>query len=160
MPATTEDIGIMDIEQVQLEPRMIAGVCETVPMDRLTEFFGRAFGTTATELARQGVFPTGPPVAHYYGAPTATVKVTAGFPVGGPVTAGGGMVTETLPGGPAIQTIHVGSYEGLAATYSALIDWFAERGLTAGSEMWEEYLVGPDGETDTSQWKTRVVYPL
>jgi effector-binding domain-containing protein len=150
----------MHIERVQLEPRTVAGVRETVAMNALTDFFGRAYETTSTALAQQGAFPTGAPIAIYHGTPTTTADITAGFPVGQPVTPDGAIVTETLPGGPAAQTMHIGSYDDLATTYSALVIWFADQSLTAGTEMWEEYLVGPDSEPDPSHWQTRIVWLL
>ena len=150
----------MDIERVQLEPKIVAGVKETVPMSELTDFFGRAFATTASALAQQGAFPAGAPIALYHGTPTTTVNVTAGFPVAQPVTPDGGIVTTTLPGGPAVQAMHIGSYDNLEKTYSAVTGWLADQGLRPGSDMWEEYLVGPDSEPDPSRWQTRIVWPL
>jgi effector-binding domain-containing protein len=150
----------MEIERVELEPRTLAGVNETVAMSELTDYFARAFETTATELSRQGAFPIGPPIALYRGAPTETVDVTAGFPVARPVSSDGPIVMESLPGGPAVQAVHTGSYDDLPTAYSAIADWFSEQGLTASPQMWEEYLVGPDSEPDPSRWQTRIVYPL
>lgn len=59
----------------------VAAIRERVPMTSLTEFFGRAFGAVMAATQKQGVFPTGPPFARYYGVPGDTVDVEAGFPI-------------------------------------------------------------------------------
>jgi len=87
-------------------------------MTAFQEFFGRAFGAAAADLGRQGSAPAGPPVALYSGPPAASVDVTAGFPVGQPVTPGPGLVTATLPGGPTVETIHTGPYDSLGASFA------------------------------------------
>ncbi|MBB5639965.1 hypothetical protein [Cryobacterium roopkundense] len=72
----------MEAQQIELEPRIMVGMHEVIPMDHMTEYFDRAFSTAAAELSRQGLFPAGPQVALYHGAPTAAAAdITAGFPV-------------------------------------------------------------------------------
>ena len=150
----------MDIEKLQLEPRTVIGMHETVPMAALTDFFGRAFHAVGAELQRLYVAAQGPPLAIYHGTPTDTVDVVAGFPVGGPVDPAAPVAVTTLAGGPAVATIHTGSYDSMGETYGALTAWMSEHGLTPGTDMWEEYLVGPDSGTDPAGWQTRIVWPL
>ena len=150
----------MKAERVELEPRTILGVHEVIPMTAMTDFFGRALTTAFAEVGKQGVAPAGPPLALYHGMPTDTVDVTVGFPVAEPVTSTADVVVVTLPGGPAIQTIHTGSYDGLADTYGELMAWVAEQKLELGEDMWEDYLTDPDSSPDPSTWQTRIVWPL
>ncbi len=159
----------MLIERVELVPREILGVHEVVPLTDLTDFFSRAFQTSAMELARQGLIPAGPPVALYHGDVSEsddgvdTVDVTAGFPIEHQTVSTApapGTVVEELPGGEAAETVHSGSYDSLSATYSELTGWLARQQLTPGDEMWEEYLIGPESNPDPHTWQTRVVFPL
>ena len=151
----------MQAEQITLEPRTFLGVHEVIPMSRLTEYFDRAFRTSAAELGRMGAHPSGPPIALYHGAPTdAAVDVTAGFPVVDDVSATRAVEVVHLPSGPAVETFHVGPYETMTETYAAVTDWIAEQKLTVAGDMWEEYLVGPDSEPDPANWRTRIVFPL
>ena len=93
---------------------------------------------------------TGPPFAMYYGIPTDVVDVAAGFPTAGPVADSDGLTATQIPGGRAAQLLHVGSYEGLSAAYSRLLEWLDEQGLHPGEVMWESYLNEPPvdaGET-------------
>ncbi|KFF59644.1 hypothetical protein JF66_09925 [Cryobacterium sp. MLB-32] len=151
----------MDAQQIELEPRIMVGVHDIIPMDHMTEYFDRAFATAAAELSRQGVFPAGPPVAVYHGAPSEDrADITAGFPVAQPLVPTPAAVLEPIPGGPAIVAIHTGPYDTLAETYAELTDFLVEQSLQAAGDMWEEYLVGPDVEPDPGKWQTRIVFPL
>lgn len=151
----------MDVERVELGPARLVGVHEVVPMERLTEFFDRAFGAAAGGVAALGVPPAGPAVAVYRGEVTDEVDLTAGFfvPLDAPA-AGEGMADVRLPEGPAVVTVHVGPYDTLEQTYAALGEWMTAEGLTARDVMWEEYLDGPDTEPEPARWRTRVVTPV
>ena len=150
----------MKIERVEREPQPMIGVREVVPMSDLSEFFSRAFAAAAAELARQGAQPAGPPVALYSGFESDAVDVIAGFPVSQPVTPAAGPVAATLPRGPVVPTVHAGSYEELSTTYGELTTWFAQHGVTRADRMWEEYLVGPESEADSTRWQTRILFPV
>lgn len=150
----------MKAERIELEPRTVLGVHEVIPMSGMTDYFGRAFTTSFAELGKQGASASGPPLAVYHGKPTDTVDVTAGFPVAQPVTSTADVAVITLPGGPAIETVHIGSYDTLAGTYEELMTWVEEQKLEMGEDMWEEYLTGPEADPDPSTWRTRIVWPL
>lgn len=150
----------MIAERVELEPRTFIGLHDVVPMTDLTAFFGRAYTVTGAEIEDQGVEQTGPPIALYHGMPTDTIDITAGFPISQPITPANGTVVATLPGGPAIETIHTGTYDSMASTYSELMAWLKGQHIELPEDLWEEYLVGPDTEADPTKWQTRIVVPL
>jgi effector-binding domain-containing protein len=140
--------------------QLTAGVRAKVPMTGLTEFFGRAFADTMTALAAQGVQPAGPPFGKYYGTPTDVVDVEAGFPVAAAITPSDAVVPGTLPGGRVIEATHVGSYDGLEATYAEVQRYAADAGLTPGAVMWECYLSDPATEPDSTKWRTQICWPV
>lgn len=142
---------------VSLEPATAAVVRERVPMTALTEFFGRVFPATMAAAHAQGVELSGPPIAIYYGMPTDTVDVAGGFPTAGPVAADAGITNADLPGGRAVQVLHLGPYDTLERTYARLMSWFTEQGLTPGEIMWESYLNDPE-ESEVAE--TLIVWPL
>lgn len=150
----------MRIDRGERAPQVVIGLHEVVPMQSLSEFFGRAFAQVAEALGRLGVAPAGPPVAYYSGMPEGAIDVTAGFPVAQPVTPTEGLVAVTLSGGATVEATHVGPYDTLGETYGAIAGWLEEQGLTASDAMWEEYLVGPESDADPGRWQTRIVFPL
>ena len=129
-------------------------------MNELTGFFSRAYQTVAQTLGEQGITMTGPPLGVYFGMPTDTVDVAAGFPTDGPVKAEKGVAAETLPGGPAAQIVHVGSYDSIQETYARLTTWLEDQNLRGGPIMWETYLTEPTPGGDQRDMLTRITWPL
>ena len=148
----------MDIERGHREPQEIVGLRETVRMDEISAFFSRALSAALTALASRGEDPTGPPVALYGDTAGDSVVVTVGLPVPEGAAPSDDVIADMLPGGPTVETVHRGPYEGMRATYRTLMAQFAEEGITYGPRMWEEYLVGPDSGRDPSDWETRIIF--
>ncbi len=130
-----------------------------VPMGELTDFFGRAFGTTMEFLQKQGVGPSGPPFGFYPSAPGDTVEVCAGFPVAMPLEPSGEVEMMELPGGRAATATHVGPYDTLEQTYHALTAWMADEGVAPATAMWESYVSDPALEPP-EHWRTEIVWPI
>lgn len=147
-------------EIVTLTPTTVAVVRETIPMTAMSEFFGRAFGTVPEAVGKQGIAMTGPPLGIYYGMPTDTVDVAAGFPIGGTFADDGPVTAVTLPVGRAVQLMHAGPYDTLTDSYGRLMAWMAEKGLTPGPVMWETYLTEPQPDSDPGSTLTLIVWPL
>lgn len=146
-------------EIVTLEPCPVAVVRETVRVDALPGFFDKAFGAVAQTAGAQGVPFAGPPLGVYFGMPTETIDVAAGFPTVRPVSPAAGVTTLTLPGGSAVQVLHEGTYDEMTVTYSRLMEWMAEHGLTPGAVMWESYLTEPDPDAPEAT-RTLIVWPI
>jgi len=49
---------------------------------------------------------------------------------------------------------------GPPRTYAEITRWIAEHGLTAATEMWDQYLSRPPGSPDPATWRTMVVFPV
>lgn len=152
---------------VNTEPSLVhcteqptAALRESVAMDALTEFFSRAFAAVAAEAQKQNVQLAGPPFALYRGMPTQTVDVEAGFPIAGALSDTEAVVTGTLPEAEAFEAMHIGSYDTLDKTYTALREGIAAAGRTPSDTMWEFYLNGPSNEPDPLKWQTRIVWPV
>jgi effector-binding domain-containing protein len=106
-------------------------------MSELPSFFGRAFSAVAAVLNARGTPPTDEPFAYYPTTPGRTIEVEAGFAVDKPIAPAGDVVPSQLPGGTVARGMHIGPYEKLAETYSAMGDWAATQGLTLSGPMWE-----------------------
>lgn len=153
---------IPDIKSTELQEQPTAMLRETVPMNALREFFDRAYKAVMAAVQQQNVQLAGPPFALYRGMPTDVVDVEAGFPLAAPYPGGaeGGVSAGVLPAGPALQAMHVGPYDSLPETYSAVMARMRAEGLTPGDAMWEYYLSDPAAEPDPAVWKTLVVWPV
>ncbi|MFK4805877.1 GyrI-like domain-containing protein [Microbacterium sp. ZW CA_36] len=151
---------MMNIRITEHPQQATAAVREKVPMAELTEFFSRAFQDTMTALEDQGLHPTGAPFGKYYGRPNAMVDVEAGFPVGTAITPAGSVLPGSLPGGRVVEAMHIGPYDTMESTYSAVERYFADAKLTPGAAMWESYLTDPEAEPDPAKWHTQICWPI
>ena len=153
-----------EIKPAQLKEQPTAVVHETVPMNALRDFFGRAFGAVMGAVQEQHVQLAGPPFALYRGTPTDVVDVEAGFPLAAPFTNPGGadtaVIAGSLPAGRAYEAMHIGSYESLQQTYGAIMARMRQDGASPGEAMWEYYLTDPGAEPDPAKWQTLVVWPV
>ena len=146
-----------DIEQNRIVPRATAIVRATMPLRALPAFLSYAFLAVADALVRQGVKVTGPPLALYHSVSEDAVDVEAGFPVAADVAPEGDVRPSSVPGGEAIETVHIGPYETLRDTHRHMAEWMERHGLHPGGPAWESYLTGPDGPAGP---ETLVVWPI
>lgn len=147
------------IELRVLKAKHTATARETVGRDDIPAAIGRLFQAVNQAIKRQGASTAGAPFARYHSF-GATVDLEAGMPVSAPIQPDGTVKPEQLPAGPAAIAVHVGPYESLPATYTAIEAWMASTNHTAGGGPWEVYLTDPSEEPDPSRWLTEVIYPL
>lgn len=149
-----------EITITDLSEQPMACIREHVRVDAMPQFFDRVFHAVMAAVQRQGAAPAGPPFALYFGMPTDTVDVAAGFPVTRPIEADGDVQPGALPGGRTYEAVHVGPYDAMEATYHALIERMAADGVPPADVMWEQYLSDPQTQPDPAAWRTRVCWPV
>ncbi len=128
-------------------------------MSELTGFFDRVFHTVMAVAQTQGVPIAGPPFALYYGMPTDSVDIVAGFPTASAVSPADGVTASQLPGGRAARLLHVGSYDSLEQAYGRVMGWLGQRGLRPAEVMWESYLNEPS-EDAPEESQTLITWPV
>jgi effector-binding domain-containing protein len=158
-------------EIVDLEPRPTAAVRIQQPMSELDlkSAFGRSLSAVAERIAAAGGSIGGPSYGRYHRFGPDIVDVEIGFPVATPPAdlpplssvPSGEVGSSQLPGGKMARTVHLGSYDGLSATYDALHEWIhAQPGVDDGAGPWESYIDMPDDMADPSTARTEVIWPL
>lgn len=147
-------------ELVTRQAQTTAVIHEKVPVKELPQFFQRALGQVYAAIQAQGAAPAGPPFALYFGMPSESVEVEAGFPVSKAVARQGAVTPGSLPGGRCAHGMHVGPYETLKQTYDELMGWMAARNLKPADEMWEVYWSDPAKEPNPAQWRTEIFWPV
>ncbi|WJV50405.1 MerR family transcriptional regulator [Streptomyces flavofungini] len=85
----------------------------------------------------------------------ARMEIAVGVPVGrGAATPG--LEVEVLPGGPVVETVHIGPYVQLPLAYNALFAAVHERGLRPRAPAREVYLAGP-ADVPQDELRTRLI---
>jgi AraC family transcriptional regulator len=68
--------------------------------------------------------------------------------------------SDTLPGGPAAVTLHIGPYDKLADAYAAIEQWMEDNAIAAAGPPWESYVTDPAEYPNPADWKTEVFWPI
>lgn len=148
-------MGVIELNRIV--PRTTAVVRTTVPLRDLPAFLQRAFAAVADVLARQGVDVSGPPLALYRSISHDAVDVEAGFPVAADITPEGDVRPSSVPGGEAVESVHIGPYETLGDTYRDMAGWMERHACRPSGPSWESYLTDPD---DPAGPETLIVRPI
>ena len=153
----------------EIEPQLTVAVRVVQPMAEvdMAALFGQYLPKVGAWLGGVGAQPSGAPFGRYHQWGPDTADVEIGIPVATPPPGAprlseveaGEIGTSELPGGLAGVAIHVGAYDGLPATYSALHDWIHAQGHEEGPGPWESYIDDPDG-SDPETVRTEVVWPV
>ena len=111
---------------------------------------------------RHGLALTGQPFTRYVEAGPGLVTIEPGMHVAktGNAPGGGEVVLDTLPGGEAATTVHMGPYENLPDAYAAIERWMKANGATSAGAPWEVYVTDPADYPDPKDWKTEIFWPL
>ena len=90
----------------------------------------------------------------------APFEFEAGVPVATPIAGGDEVQPGELGGVEAAVGMHIGPYDTLEQTYTAMMEWITTQGRTVAGPMWETYLTDPDTEPDPQAWRTEVFIPV
>lgn len=156
-----------ELRDLDLQPTVCA--CLITRKELLGEVFSTVPAQVIQRVMAVGAKPAGALYARY---PTYTddeVDMEVGIPIAAPVAGlepvasleRGEVGAGELPAGLVAATMHLGSYQGLPATYEKLHAWIHDQGLAEGEGPWESYLDDPgDMSGDISHLRTEVVWPL
>lgn len=143
-----------EISTVELPEQHVVVVRGRTAHDGIPDFLGPAFSAAAAAAEKAGVPVAGPPFARYRDE-DGEWAVEAGFPVDSPVPPGDGVEPSVLPGGHAVQLVHVGSYATLPEAWRVLEEWVIDNGYAPSAVPWETYL----DEPGVPQPRTLIVMP-
>jgi len=118
-----------------------------MPVGKLPEFFGKAYGGVMTLLGEIGEYPSGMPYAAYFNLNMNALDVEAGFPVSKVIEARDEIKSGIIPAGKYISTLHVGSYDSVKVAYDALVLWAKENGFEPSGISYEYYLNDPSSDS-------------
>lgn len=149
-----------DIHAVTLKPQPIVVLERQATAEDLPAMLGEALQVVSDELAQAEAQPIGPAIVRYTNDGEASVTLEAGFPVEAPVHGLKQAINETLPGGNAVTSLHVGRYDELDSVHQAIQEWIAREGKQSSGARWEVYITDPTVQHDTAKWQTEVYWPI
>lgn len=115
----------------------------TTSVEKLPEFFSRAYSGIMAYLGELSEQPSGMPFCAYFNLDMSALKVEAGFPVSRSIEGKGDLEAGMIPGGRYISTVHEGAYDKVQPAYDALTEWAEENGEEPTGIAYEYYLNDP-----------------
>lgn len=133
-----QDIKLLDVPE---QPILIMKA--TIPVEKMPEFFGKAFGGVMNFLEGLGLLPACMPFGAYLNMDISAMEVEAGFPVPTKIEGKNEIISGAIPAGTFISTIFEGSYNHLKTAYDALAEYARQNGLEPTGIWYEYYLNDP-----------------
>jgi len=65
-----------------------------------------------------------------------------------------------FPKTKTIMVKYAGPYEGSYNAWMALDNYAVHHSLIVNGDPWEEYVIGPTNETDSTKWNTNIYFPI
>ncbi len=162
------------IVKKDLAPQPVLVVRRRIKRSEIAATIGTVLPLVFEYAQQHGIALSGHPFARYSDVGPGLMTIEPGMRVAGPVKPAsvsgdaarkmsateGGVVEDTLPGGPAATTIHAGLYESLSEAYAALESWMESQGLQSAGAPWESYITDPGEVPDPKDWRTEVCWPV
>jgi len=136
-----QDIKLLDFPE---QPTLIMRA--TIPVEKMPEFFGKAFGGVMNYLSILGKMPAGMPFGAYLNLDMKALEVEAGFPVSSKMEGENEIIPSLIPAGKYLTTFFEGSYNDLKIAYDALAEYAQQNGLEPTGISYEYYLNDPSGD--------------
>ncbi|MFW5800052.1 MAG: GyrI-like domain-containing protein [Spirochaetota bacterium] len=147
----------MEIKEVKEQNSL--SIRLNTPVQELTTVFGEGYKEIGDYMESLGIYPIGPPFAIYYNEDMSNLDIEFGFPVAEKKPDKGRIKAGLLPGGKAISTVHIGSYESIEDTYNKIGEWAKDNNYETESYCYEFYLTDP-ATTSPDKLKTEIRFPL
>lgn len=144
----------------EVGPQPMLAIRATSAMDSLSELMGSLFGEVYEHILQSGQQPAGMPFSRYHSMDGKTVDLECGMPVPSPIEGKGRVEAGELPAGTVATVTHVGPYDDLPQSWSALTAWMESQGLQPAGAPWEVYITDPGAEPDQSKWRTDIFFPV
>src|SRR6478672_2454349 len=138
---------------VQTAAQQTAIIRFTIPRSEIQHVMGPGYQELMAAVAAQGITPTGSWFTHHLKMDPETFDFELGVPVATPISAAGRVTAGQLPAATVARTVYHGGYEGLGDAWGDFGDWIAAEGHTAGPNLWECYVAGPESSPDPAAWR-------
>jgi len=148
-----------EIKLLDLPAQPVLVMRAVVPVEKLPEFFGKAFGGVMAYLSELGEAPSGMPFGAYYNLDMSALDVEAGFPVAKKYPHQGEIKCQEIPAGKFVSTLHRGAYDTVEPAYNALVDWAKANHYEPSGVAYEYYLNDPS-EDPSIVAETEVRFPV
>jgi AraC family transcriptional regulator len=161
------------VTKTQLTPQLVIVGRKRVKRSDIAATIGEVLPHFFQFAQQRGIALTGHPLTRYVDVGPGLITMEPGMRIASPgqdplqidpswlVPAGEAEVrSDTLPGGPAAMTVHMGPYDKLTDAYAAIQEWMESNGVAPAGAPWECYITDPAEHPNPADWKTEVFWPI
>ena len=143
-----------------LSPQPVLVARRRVKRVEIAKALGELLGAVFLHAQRAGATITGQPFTRYLEWGPAMFSIESGLPIASRIEGEGDILADTLPGGSAAVTTHLGPYEQLFDAHAAVQLWLEESSRRAAGAPWEVYVTDPADYPDPKDWRTDIFWPI
>ncbi len=134
---------------------------ETISMDDLSAGYAKHLPRVFEAAQKAGAEIVGMPTGLYFLWDEENRRTEIGYAaqVAAPLKVNG-FELISVPAGKLLSIDYYGAYDDIGNAHYAMDEYVNANQLELLSPVWEEYVVDPQTEPDTSRWLTRVCYPV
>lgn len=129
----------------------------TAAVEDLPTVLSKAYGKIMNYLAEIGENPSDAPFVAYYNMDMRNLDIEIGFPVKQKLPTKNYIESSELPEGRYVQCIHVGPYNTMESTYTALMEWMNDNEYKSNGVAYEFYLNDPESVPE-HELMTRIMF--
>ena len=148
------------VEFAFLPETVYAGMKKTVEWETIGDEMGTMYSKISGFLQKNGILATGMPFTIYQSVNAGKIEVECGIPVDREFPSTPEFICGKRVAGKYAFSIHVGNYETLETTHTAIQEWITEHQFTITGGPVEVYVTDPVAEPDPDKWVTNIYYPL
>jgi AraC family transcriptional regulator len=161
------------VKKTQLAPQPVIVGRRRVKRSDISAAIGQTLPHIFQFAQQRGIALSGHPFTRYVEVGPGLITMEPGMRIAGSgqdalqidpswtVATGEGEVrSDTLPGGTAAVTVHMGPYDQLVDAYAAIEQWMQANGVEAAGPPWESYVTDPAEYPNPADWKTEVFWPI
>jgi effector-binding domain-containing protein len=140
--------------------QLVAIVHIETPRSKMQQVMGPGIGEVMAAVKAQGIGPTGPWFAHHLKMTPDAFDFDICVPVSSPVSAVGRVKSWQRPALKVVCTLFHGPHEGLGGAWHEFGKWTEANGYKTAGDLYECYMVGPEGSPDSANWRTELSRPV
>ena len=144
----------------QVEPQAFVSVREHCQQRDIPGFVERAFGELYRRLWEMSIAPSGRPFVIYHAFGPDGVDAEVALPVRERIAETEHVMNGALPALCVARVLHLGPYDAIGDSYSALATWIEDHGYQTSGPVLERYLLGPRDGVPASRFRTEIEMPL
>jgi uncharacterized protein YndB with AHSA1/START domain/effector-binding domain-containing protein len=158
LPDTKEMIETPQIAKTT--ERFAAVIHLTIPRSEIRSVMGPGLTELMAAVKAQGIGHAGQWFTHHLKMNPTTFDFEICVPVTAPVTPTGRVRPKIFPAVTVARAVYCGDYERLGEAWGEFGAWITANGHSAGPDLYECYLVGPESSPNPGDWRTELSQPL